>query len=267
MSNIIKYTNISNEDVKNRIIDFNENIQDEEEENSEVSVDGENDNDFKEKSIRDITKSFMEKQQELEYEKMMLEKKADEIINTATVRAETIVNEAQEKYDSIKQQAYDEGHKLGYDDGIAEGEARINEIRENLELEYNNKNILLDEKISKFELDFVELASSIIEKITGIIVDDKKEVIMHLINNALSNSPNNNTYVIRVAKEDYEFVNDKKNEIMENLKEGVSVEINIADNLTRNKCIIETDNTVIDCSLDVQLENLIEDLRLLSMSR
>ena len=90
---------------------------------------------------------------------------------------------------------------------------------------------------------------------------------MHIINNALSNSPNNNTYVIRVAKEDYEFVNDKKNEIMENLKEGVSVEINIADNLTRNKCIIETDNTVIDCSLDVQLENLIEDLRLLSMSR
>ena len=44
----------------------------------------------------------------------------------------------------------------------------------------------------------------------------------------------------------------------------VSLEIVETDTLSRNKCLIETDNSVIDCSIDTQIKNLITDLRMLS---
>ena len=46
--------------------------------------------------------------------------------------------------------------------------------------------------------------------------------------------------------------------------EGSNIEIVESDNLTHNKCLIETDNSVIDCSVDTQIKNLMTDLELLS---
>ena len=33
--------------------------------------------------------------------------------------------------------------------------------------------------------------------------------------------------------------------------------------LEKNQCIIDTENQIVDCSVDVQLDNLINDLKLL----
>ena len=44
----------------------------------------------------------------------------------------------------------------------------------------------------------------------------------------------------------------------------MSLEIVSDGGLTGNQCIIETDTGIFDCSMDVQLKNLIKDLRSLS---
>ena len=36
--------------------------------------------------------------------------------------------------------------------------------------------------------------------------------------------------------------------------------------MKKNECIIETDAGVFDCSLDIELNNLIKDIKLLSLS-
>ena len=48
------------------------------------------------------------------------------------------------------------------------------------------------------------------------------------------------------------------------MKENAVVEIVIDSKLEKSQCFIETDTSVIECSLDVQLENLITDLRFLA---
>ena len=95
-------------------------------------------------------------------------------------------------------------------------------------------------------------------------MDDKKDVILHLINQQINNVEKSNNYVIRVSKEDYDLVNNKKQMLAEYIGEESSIEIVETDTLSRNKCLIETDNSVIDCSIDTQIKNLITDLRMLS---
>ena len=49
------------------------------------------------------------------------------------------------------------------------------------------------------------------------------------------------------------------------LKEGTELEITEDASLSANQCIIETDNKIVDCSLDAQLDNLREQIRMLAM--
>ena len=67
-----------------------------------------------------------------------------------------------------------------------------------------------------------------------------------------------------LSKEDYDLVNNKKQMLAEYIGEESSIEIVETETLSRNKCLIETDNSVIDCSIDTQIKNLITDLRMLS---
>ena len=48
------------------------------------------------------------------------------------------------------------------------------------------------------------------------------------------------------------------------VSKDTQIEITEDSALKRNECLIETDAGVFDCSLDVQLDNLIKDIRLLS---
>ena len=52
-------------------------------------------------------------------------------------------------------------------------------------------------------------------------------------------------------------------EYIEGLIDG-SINVSIDPQLIKNQCIIETEGKLFDCSLDVQMDNLIKDLKMLS---
>jgi flagellar assembly protein FliH len=60
-----------------------------------------------------------------------------------------------------------------------------------------------------------------------------------------------------------EYLISRKNDLLNVLPTDATLRIVEEINLTKNQCLIETDQRVIDCSLDVQLNNLITDLKLL----
>lgn len=49
------------------------------------------------------------------------------------------------------------------------------------------------------------------------------------------------------------------------VSEGVEFDITEDDSLKENQCIIETDQRIIDCSLDVQLQNLKDQIKMLTI--
>jgi flagellar assembly protein FliH len=84
-----------------------------------------------------------------------------------------------------------------------------------------------------------------------------------MVNRALNNLDKSNEYTIRVSKEDYDYLTERKGVLLNAIGREVNLVINEDPELTKNQCLIETDTRVIDCSLDVQLNNLITDLKLL----
>lgn len=189
-----------------------------------------------------------------------IKKEADDIINNANEEAKSIIVNAKAEVERMKEEA----KNVGFQQGYQEGKDEVLKLQEDL------KNQILENAkeqqriIQSIEPQYTDLVVKLLEKLTGIVSSEYKSVILHLIKKALVDNENDEKYCIRVAREDYEFVKNKVDEVRSLLKENAIVEIVIDSELERSQCFIETDTSIIDCSLDVQLENLITDLRFLA---
>jgi flagellar assembly protein FliH len=107
------------------------------------------------------------------------------------------------------------------------------------------------------------IIADLIQKMTGILVDEKKEVILYLIEKAMKNKDKSNEYTVKVSKEDYETVMSGRELLLEAIGRDTVLNVSEDSSLKKNQCFIETDLRIINCSLDVQLNNLVTDLKLI----
>ena len=85
-----------------------------------------------------------------------------------------------------------------------------------------------------------------------------------LISNVLKNAETSNDFVIKVSPEDYKFLTNNQGKIYCAVSKEINLDIVADTTMKKNECIIETDAGVFDCSLDIELNNLIKDIKLLS---
>ncbi len=196
------------------------------------------------------------KQQDLE----AVNREADRIINQAKEEAEGILQEAKKEAEYIIEETKKTGFQQGYEDGKTE----VSKLQEDLknQIQVNAKEH--QRIIQSIEPQYASLVIKLLEKLTGIVSSEYKSVILHLIQKSLEDNENEENYCVRVSRDDYDFVKNKVDLIKSLLKENANVEIVIDNKLEKSQCFIETDTSVIDCSLNVQLENLVTDLRLLA---
>lgn len=191
------------------------------------------------------------------------EQQTREILDDARAEAEQIIAQAREEFDAIRSEAEDQGREEGRQQGLAEAEATLQEMIARQEAEYEERSKELAERERQMEPFFADLTVNLIEKITGILCQDKKETILYLIERAVHNLEKPKQINLRVSKEDMANVSMHKAGLKE-AAEGVE-EFDIVEDssLTANQCIIETENKIIDCSLDVQLQSLRDQIRML----
>ena len=181
---------------------------------------------------------------------------------------EEIINQARTEAELIKSRA----QAAGYEQGIAEGrevaEQQLDARMKQLDREYTERlNALEAEYARKYHEMEPVLVNTLIEvfsKITNTMADGKRDTVLFLVNGVLRNTEVSKEYVIRVSEDDYNYLLSNKHLIHNGINKDIKIDICIDAGLTRNQCIIETDSGVFDCSLDIQLENLINDIRLLS---
>ncbi len=190
----------------------------------------------------------------------VVNKKAEHIIEKAEEDAKVILQNAKEEAGLISEEAKKQGFKQGYEDGKAE----ISKLQEDLKKQIQENAKEHQRIIQTIEPQYTNLVVKLLEKLTGIVSSEYKSVILHLIQKALEDNENEENYCIRVSREDYDYVKNKIDLIKSLLKENTNVEIVIDNKLEKSQCFIETDTSVIDCSLNVQLENLVTDLRMLA---
>lgn len=257
LSNLIKANYIYfNQDDK-KVIDSDSNTEKFRPVNFGKETSGEGTHEF----IAGIKAINLEEIKETEEE---IEQKSQEIIAKAYETAEQIVEEAKSNAQAAKLSVYDAAKQQGYGDGYNQAVRDVDELK----LELENKVIECKEnyekQIAEIEPFFAGILTEYIKKLTGIMAQDHREIILHLIHQAVMGVPGSSFYTIKVSKEDYGFVKKQSKELEGYLKNGIEIEIIEDGHLGKNQCLIETDARTVDCSLNVQMENLITDIKLLA---
>ncbi len=201
--------------------------------------------------------------QEMEKVEQQISEQKQQILEEAEEEAARMIKDAEEQSASIKQSAYIEGVEQGLAEGKIQAAKDLEQKRQELEQEYERRFQELKEQEENLEPAFADLTVSLVRKLTGVVCEDKKGIILYLIGSAMKNMERTKTLILRVSKSDIGRVMEKKSTFQMLAKGIQEFDIVEDENLTENQCIIEMDNKVIDCSLDAQLQNLEESVKLL----
>ena len=122
-----------------------------------------------------------------------------------------------------------------------------------------------DEKQREMEPYLVSELSGIYEHLIGVELSQYKNVLMYLIEGTLHNTEASQSYLIHVSEHDFSYVSMQKAQLIADGGLGnATVDVIEDQTLSKNECLIETENGIFDCSLSVQLEELKRKLMLLA---
>ena len=176
--------------------------------------------------------------------------------------------EASRLLDEAKQRAqilYADNKSKGYEDGLAECQREFDEKEISLRQELSDKESSLKSKYDAYskelESDLIDAIIQVFNKVFKIQFDDKKDILFHLVENTMSNIEVGKEFRIHVAYSNYKFMMSHLDEIQERIGNDIDIEVVNDANLDTSGCFIETSFGVFDCGIDMELNNLVKDIR------
>lgn len=276
MSNLLKRSSVINKD--ERVIDYNDLIKKKiqaimESKHNEMDADGFINGlhaDVVEELISDdgtadaLTDDAAMGEQQAAASLENANAEAERIIEEARLQAEQIIADANKNADA----AFEEAKQNGYYEGNEKAQEEMNIKQAQLEVEFDNKRKELEKEYNNLkesiEPELVEVITDVFRKVTGVVAEDNQEIILHLINDVMHNADGSRDYVIKVSPDDYKFLVNNQGKIYCAMSREVNIDIVEDATLERNQCMIETNTGIFNCSLDIELNNLIKNIKLLS---
>jgi flagellar assembly protein FliH len=272
-SNLLKVGNL-NIDVTERVIDVNERIAKRLEELS-VMVDGGAFEGFTPGlAVKDVTDSY-----EGEEESSVIEAQADmamvqleeereaaqKEIAEAREQAQEILRDARAQAQAEKQSVLDQAKAQGLETGRQSAARELEQAKAALEADRRAIEAAYEKQVAEYEPHFVECITGIYEAIFKIDLSSYREILLHLLENAMRKAESSHEFLIRVSSQDYPYVSMHKKELAACAAGGSGLVMVTEDvSLKKNQCLIETDGGIFDCGLETQLTELGQKLRLLS---
>lgn len=201
---------------------------------------------------------------DIEYMLNNADMQAKGIVDKARYDAAMILTDAKKEADELKRRAQEEGALSGYEEGLNKGKGEIEQLRNQLLSQKKEMEIEYNQLIENIEPQLVETILEVFSNITNVVSADKKDIILSLVNSVMSGDDVGNNYIIRVSREDVKFLRDNKDKIEKMSRKDIHIEIVEDMSLKKNQCLIDTDMGIFDASLDIQLESLINDIKILS---
>lgn len=207
---------------------------------------------------------------------------AEEIINEANGEARRIIERAMEEAqvhlqeanqeferiisdgmdqvleikDKAKNDGYLEGQKEGFDEGRQVAQALIEEALTMKAEALEKYKKLLEDSESEIMNLIVEICSKVLnQKIT------EDEYIVGLIKMAIDKCTYTTDIVLRVSEDDYDYVIMEKDKILALCENVEDLNIKMDRSLTRGACIVESPSGIIDSSVQVQLDYVVNRIK------
>ncbi len=193
------------------------------------------------------------------------DQKSTDIIKEAKLAAEKILQEARQEVQELKEDAFLKAQEKGYEEGLKKAGTQTQKTVAELAAKEERLRKEYEACMNELEPKMVEIISDLVQKLTGIVTTDRKDVIGYLVSSSLRDMDKCGEYTIRVSREDYDYMMDQKDRLLSAIDREAELKIKADDDLKKNQCLIETEQKIIDCSLDVQQNNLITDLKMLGL--
>lgn len=185
----------------------------------------------------------------------------DFIIKEAGYEADRLLEqarlEAEKKAEGLMEEAWQKGYAEGMEAACTQNEcilADAEQIRQSAAQEH-------DTIMAGLEAEIVELVLEVARKAVAGELATKREVILQLIEDALSNCSNKNGAVLKVCSSDCDYLNDNKEKLFTEVEGADGLEIKKDSTLKPGDCIIETLLGSIDAGVSTRLDKMEEAFR------
>lgn len=203
-----------------------------------------------------------------------VEEQANEMLEMAKLQADKILSMAKGDADHVLRKAADErmemiksAHQEGFDKGYQDA-------LQQCQMEYEAKEAELEKRRAELEEDFcrqkdeleprlVDTILDVFQNITHLLLEDKRDLILEVVNSTFEDIDVSRNYLVRVCHEDAVFLKENKDKIV-CLSSDSNVEIVEDPTMKKGQCLIDADFGIVDCSLDMQMEELVKDIKIIS---
>lgn len=190
---------------------------------------------------------------------------AEFILENARRQAEKTLEEVEQQAQKLLEQAKEQGYHQGLQEGRKKAQEEQEVFYQQMEDERQSMQDAYRQKVEELEPQLVDVIVDVFEKVFHVQFDDKKDILIYLIQNTILGIEGTKDFQIKVGIEDFKFLGNHMNEIREQVGQAANIELMADGSMKDGQCMIETDSGVFDCGRDVQLENLIKALRSLSL--
>lgn len=194
-------------------------------------------------------------------------RQAEEIINEAREEAQRIIDDANAQAGTIREEQKEAGYREGYDQGHAEGIRVIDEKMAELDEKEAAINAEYDKKLDEAEPLLVDAITDIYEHIFHVSLSSNREILLNLLHDTVRNIEGGKNFIIHVSKNDYEYVNDRKDQLTDGLGSTDTIEVIEDLTLRQTEAFIEAEGGIYDCGIGTELELLKKELMLLSYQK
>lgn len=196
------------------------------------------------------------------------EDEAVEIINSAKIKADSETARHKKKaYEDGYNEGIEIGKKRGYEEGYEAGYEKVSKILQDANKEKVRELLGMIEKIenekqkiiARYEKELTDLSIDIAEKIIRNEIDAKDNVVAGIIRSVISDYRNVEWIKIYISDKDDAIAIQADKELINALKKiSKDIKIEVSGKLCKGSAIIETEDGIVEASIDTQLKNLRE---------
>jgi flagellar assembly protein FliH len=151
-----------------------------------------------------------------------------------------------------------------YEKGLQEGKQNTEDsLKEKLAEMSQTIKSLSDERVRVIQgakKEIIELATHISEKIIQNQINSNDQIVLNVIDEAMSKITDKDRVIIKVNSDDVAIVRENRNKIMELMKDIKNLEVQEDTSLSKGGCIIETRLGYIDSSVNTKITSIKEAL-------
>jgi len=154
---------------------------------------------------------------------------------------------------SNTQNAYQKDHKNGYEDGIKQAQQELMEYKQTFETIFANFDNALKEIDQDVIQTLTELALSISKQVIRRELETNSEQVVSIVREAIALLPfDKNRLIMHLNPNDVEIIQKIFNQ--DDIKNSYSIVEDVS--IQRGGCKLETDNSVIDATIDSQITQI-----------